>query len=169
MKVNFRHNFLFVLLAVTVSQLTHAQGKERGGRTSANASQIYFELGGAGVIYSVNYDGRFGPYENGIGFRVGVGGASVDGDGYVAVPVQLNYLLGAKGNYLELGAGATYMSGAEFFDNSSDYFGTLTIGYRKQPFGKKGFTFRAAFTPLFGFDGSTDFIPFAGISFGVRL
>ena len=96
----------------------HAQGKERGTEVSANASQIYFELGGPGIIYSFNYDGRFGGYENGIGFRVGVGGAYWNGDGYVALPVQLNYLLGTNGKYLEIGAGATYAPGLNFSERT---------------------------------------------------
>ena len=37
-----------------------AQGVERESKTSANASQVYLEVGGSGVIYSLNYDGRFG-------------------------------------------------------------------------------------------------------------
>jgi len=55
-------------IALILLQSSSAQGRERGTEVSANASQFYFELGGPGVIYSFNYDGRFGGYENGIVF-----------------------------------------------------------------------------------------------------
>ncbi len=165
---------LFTLLSVG---LLRAQGLERGEGISANASQIYFELGGPGIIYSFNYDGRFGKFENGIGFRIGIGGASINGNGYVAVPVQLNYLAGTKGKYLELGAGATYAPNLDLFNTTNSdgttavpqTYGTFTIGFRKQPLGRKGFTFRAAFTPIFSFAGRGSFLPFAGISWGYRF
>lgn len=152
---------------------SNAQGVEREGRTSANASQVYLEVFGPGIIYSVNYDGRFGKIENGLGIRLGIGGASVDGDGYVAVPVQLNYLAGSKGQYLEVGAGLTYVSSSlsNFFDvnstntTESTFAGTLALGFRKQPFGKKGLTWRIAFTPFI----KNGFIPSGGASIGYRF
>lgn len=157
----------FCILVVAVSQ---AQGVERESKTSANASQIYLEAGGSAVIYSINYDGRFGKYENGVGFRIGVGGASYDGDGYIAIPAQVNYLLGSKGQYLELGGGITFISTSDIFfdddDGSNNVAASFVIGFRKQPFGKKGLTWRLAFTPFIGF-GS--FQPWAGASVGYRF
>jgi hypothetical protein len=172
--LGFGLSILFVLPSVDSLK---AQGLERGGEVSSNASQIYFELGGPGIIYSFNYDGRFGNFENGIGFRVGIGGASVNGSGYVAVPVQLNYLAGTKGKYLELGAGATYAPNLDLFNTTKSdgtttnpqTYGTFTIGFRKQPLGRKGFTFRAAFSPIFSFAGGGSFLPFAGVSWGYRF
>lgn len=75
--------FSGLLVAITT---IHAQGHERPMEVSANASQVYFELGGPGIIYSFNYDGRLSGYENGIGFRIGLGGASVNGEGYLLFP-----------------------------------------------------------------------------------
>lgn len=158
----------FVLLFLTGNILS-AQGVEREGKTTANASQIYLEAGGSGIIYSINYDGRLSKMENGIGIRLGIGGASYSGDGYLAIPLQLNYLLGSKGQYLELGAGITYVSVSDiFFDNSSsnNVAGSFVIGFRKQPFGKKGLTWRLAFTPFIGF-GAVQ--PWAGASVGFRF
>lgn len=172
MKYTFYRPFLLFLSGILLFTCTvHAQGAERILKTSSNASQVYFELGGAGVIYSFNYDGRFSKYENGLGFRVGIGGASIEGDGYIAVPVQINYLAGAKGKYIEIGGGATYAPGLHLFDDTNDnnVYGTLSIGFRKQPVGKKGFTFRAAFMPLIGFSSGGSFLPFAGISWGYRF
>jgi hypothetical protein len=169
----------FVLSTLFAAQSLQAQGRERGTEVSANASQFYFELGGPGVIYSFNYDGRFGPYENGMGFRIGIGGASWNGSGYFAIPVQLNYLLGTNGKYFELGGGATYAPGLNLFGNDenqnvpgyqyTNVYGTFSLGFRKQPLGKKGFTFRAAFSPIISFANGGSFLPFAGVSWGFRF
>ena len=173
MTTTIRRFFLMILSGFIFHSSLHAQGRERGTEVSANASQLYFELGGPGVIYSFNYDGRFGPYENGIGFRMGAGGAYFNGSGYIAFPVQLNYLLGTQGKYVEIGAGATYAPHLDLFNVNSpseNYtYGTFTIGFRKQPLGKKGFTFRAAFSPIIGFEGGGSFLPFAGVSWGYRF
>jgi hypothetical protein len=149
-----------------------AQGVEREGKTSANASQIYLEAGGSAILYSINYDGRFGKFENGFGFRIGIGGAGYRSDGYVAIPAQVNYLIGSKGQYLELGAGVTYVSVSNLFfdsdnnDEANTVAGSAVLGFRKQPFGKKGLTWRIAFTPFIGFGGLQ---PFFGASIGYRL
>lgn len=163
---------LFFVIVTTNNQQAKAQGVEREGKTTANASQIYLEAGGAGIIYSLNYDGRFGKLENGLGFRIGIGGASWGGDGYVAIPAQINYLLGSKGQYLELGAGVSYVSLTDIFDlndsnsSNSTVLGSFTVGFRKQPFGKKGLTWRLAFTPFVGNGGIQ---PYAGGSIGFRF
>jgi hypothetical protein len=178
MKNTIKTISLLLLLSIFRIGSLRAQGQERGTEVTANASQIYFELGGPGVIYSFNYDGRLSKYENGIGFRIGVGGASWNGSGYVAVPFQLNYLLGTKGKYLEVGAGATFAPHLDLFGVADDQnpsssttytYGTFTIGFRKQPLGKKGFTFRAAFSPIFSFTNGGSFLPFAGVSWGFKF
>lgn len=160
---------LLIALFMLGSSATMAQGMEREGKTTANASQVYLEVGGAGVIYSINYDGRFGKLENGLGMRIGIGGASADGDGYVAIPAQINYLAGNRGQYFEMGAGITFVSASDiFFDEgtTNNVFGSFTLGFRKQPFGKKGLTWRVAFTPFIGEGG---FIPWGGASIGFRF
>lgn len=148
----------------------NAQGVEKKMGTSASASQLYFEAGGSAVVYSLNFDSRFRKQENGLGFRIGVGGAGSDGSGYFAIPAQLNYLLGENGKYLELGAGATYINvdGDDFlFDDESTAVANVVIGFRSQPFAKKGITWRIAFTPFIG--GGLGFQPYAGASIGFRF
>lgn len=169
MKRKSAKKILLPFLFIAFSYCLAAQGVERPMRTTQNASQIYFELGGAGIIYSFNYDGRFGKKENGLGIRAGIGGAVVSGDGYFAVPLQLNYLLGTRGKYFEIGGGVTFAPGIDLFDNGTTTYGTLSFGFRKQPLGKKGFSFRAAFTPLVGFAEGGTFLPFAGVSWGYRF
>ncbi len=141
------------------------------------AKTAYAELGGAGVA-SLNYDMRLMKKNDGLGFRVGVGGFAID-DGFSKttaffVPLGLNYLLGKDDkHYFELGAGATIVSLKDkisdpYYQSSDDgkfnsTFGHLYFGYRIQP-KDGGFLFRAGLTPVFG---KGFFIPYwAGISFG---
>lgn len=136
------------------------------------AKSVYFELGGAGLA-SINYDMRFQNKEDGLGFKVGVGGFNVDGESALFVPIGLNYLLGKdEKNYFEIGGGITIVSYKDnyfFNDNSSNFtssFGHAYFGYRLQP-KNGGFLFRAGITPIFNKDG---FIPYwAGISFGYKF
>ena len=141
------------------------------------AKGAYAELGGAGVA-SLNYDMRLMKKNDGLGFRVGVGGFAIN-DGFSKttaffVPLGLNYLIGKDDkHYFELGAGATIVSLKDkttdsYYQSSNDgkfneTFGHLYFGYRIQP-KDGGFLFRAGLTPVFG---KGFFIPYwAGISFG---
>ena len=134
------------------------------------AKAIYVEIGGPGLA-SVNYDMRLQKKEDGIGFRVGLGGFAVDGESVIFVPLGLTYLLGKdERNYFELGGGVTLVSTSEKSLQSSDNFATtfghLYFGYRMQP-KNGGFLFRAGITPVFNKEG---FIPYyAGISFGYKF
>lgn len=137
------------------------------GRRSQN---VYFEILGPGITYSFNYDTRFQNTLNGLGGRVGISYVSVDNVSMLTVPIGVNYLLGKKGNYFEMGAGATFVhanakdeqegdtDGVFFLDggSASNVLGNLTFGYRRQPV-DGGFSFRAGFSPVFG---SGDFIPY---------
>ena len=138
----------------------------------------YVELGGAGIA-SINYDMRVMKKNDGLGFRVGIGGFSINDGSYkttaLFVPVGLNYLLGKDNkHFFELGAGATFVSLKEkntfndpYYQNTNDKFnstfGHLYFGYRVQP-EDGGFLFRAGLTPIFG---KGYFVPYwAGVSFG---
>lgn len=146
------------------------------------AKAVYAELGGAGIA-SINYDMRLQQKNDGLGFRVGVGGFSIkfdDGNnnsersGLLTVPLELNYLLGKDDkHFFEFGAGATFVSISNKSSNVdisndqfSSTFGHLYLGYRLQP-AEGGFVFRAGITPVFG---KGYFIPYyAGISFGYKF
>jgi hypothetical protein len=119
---------------------------------------VHLELGGPGILYSVNYErfvlpklsiragiGMFGLRENTTGDSIGV----------LAVPVTAQYFLGKGAHHLELGLGI--FTGGMWSDLNSyektETFGliggTATVGYRYQRPGG-GFLFRIAFTPLLG-------------------
>ena len=134
------------------------------------AKAVYVEIGGPGLA-SINYDMRFQKKEDGLGFRVGLGGFVLLGESAVTVPFGLTYLLGKdERNYFELGAGVTLVSYKGILNESSgnfnSTFGHFYFGYRMQP-KKGGFLFRAGIVPVVDKNG---FMPyFAGISFGYKF
>lgn len=165
---NYYMKYSIVILILSISILkSTAQNKELK-KPSSNASQIYFEAGGPGILYSVNYDGRFSKKENGLGGRIGIGIVSVDQSTFSSIPVGVNYLFGTEGKYFEAGLGMSFLS---YKDNAVDLLdgsttsGYLQLGYRSQP-KKSGFTWRANFSPFFGFGY---FVPFGGVSIGYRF
>jgi hypothetical protein len=155
--------------------------------------QFFTELGGPGVIGSINFDSRFKNNERlGFGYRVGFGFGlhtfSEEGERYIGgldygyetkeflrtyytIPFGLNYVLGKKnsGHTFEIGAGATFLtrkiSLTYFYDyNSPGHFiGHLAFMYRRVPI-DGGFTFRVGFTPIIGTSG--DLSPMGAIGFG---
>lgn len=151
--------------------------------TTKRAQNVYLELLGPGLTFSANYDARFSKRQDGLGGRVGLGYASDNDFSILSIPLQVNYLLGRKGKYLELGLGATFASysGEDSFsflgknsiytyNNSSSsrhrqstVLGTTTVGYRSQPV-NGGFNFRASINPVFNSGGFNPF--FFGLSFG---
>lgn len=137
---------------------------------------VYGELGGAGLILSVNYDARFQRRPDGLGWRLGLGYSFTNDPAFITVPFQLNYLLGRNGHYFEMGAGLTYLHvtqntpdqyydlfGGSNFSNQINniLIGTMSFGYRSQPL-RGGFNFRGGLIPLFA-QGS------AGLSIYVSL
>ena len=143
------------------------------------AQNIFIELGAQGLLFSANYDTRFGDKRNGIGGRIGIGATSSDdfnstNSTSISIPISLNYLLGSGKNFFEIGLGATYLkttsssifSDSNGFQNGNERYttviGTMAFMYRLQPI-ESGFSFRGGFTPIFYSEG---FRPFAGLSLG---
>lgn len=115
----------------------------------------YFELGGNGLLYTLNYDYR---HNADWGGRAGLMRAGGFGATLTVIPAMGNYLmeLGSSSHNLELGAGLMYLgvsldAGEEeafgFSDNS--VAGTGTVGYRYQPL-DGGVVFRGGLTPYVG-------------------
>lgn len=136
----------------------------------SRAQNVFVEAGGQGLLFTANYDTRFGNRRNGLGGRIGIGYIAVDDDNATTIPASLNYLLGNGGkHFFEIGLGATALitSGKDdsfFFDgNESNVIGTMSFSYRLQPV-DSGFSFRAGLTPIFNADF---FVPYyGGLSLG---
>jgi len=162
---------LVTIVLMGFANFAHSQYDKEQAPTQG-AKSVYFELGGPGLA-SFNFDFRFGKRQDGLGGRVGFGGAYIDGSGAVFIPIGLNYLIGGKDgkNYFELGAGVTPLIASEEFSDDGDgaftsTFGHILFGYRLQP-STSGFTFRASVSPIFG---SFGFFPFyGGVSFGYKF
>ena len=121
---------------------------------------IYIESSGPGLLVSANYDARFLKGNNGLGYRVGVGFFYLFDDFMFSLPAQINYLIGSKSKYLELGLGITYASKTSIYNGLST---TSLLGFRYQPI-NGGFNFRIFISPLIN---KQEFNPlWAGFSLG---
>lgn len=148
---------------------TEGQVYDRRGQT------IYAEFGGSAFVYSINYESRFAAKTGGFGGRIGI---SYVGD-WVAIPLQLNLLIGKKDSnkFFEIGGGICYFKYREPFevgDRSFDQqtMGALSFMYRRHPrYGK--FMWKVGITPLIGYwqdddDGKAvlGVLPMFGLAFG---
>lgn len=132
---------------------------------------VFVEAFGSGGLYSVNYDRRFKPGNQGLGGRVGVGGGwlystdETEGARYVSFPILLNYIAGKGRSGFEAGIGLTtnVAPTKPIGDPKLLTYGVANLGYRLQPL-KNGFMMRATWTPVFDKDGF--YGEWAGLSFG---
>jgi hypothetical protein len=117
---------------------------------------LFAEIGGAGIAISVNYDMRFKKgQKDGLGFRAGIGYFAAGNNTVFTVPLQVNYLYGSDGKYLELGLGGTfvnsrgdnYSSPVWEFDTVTGMAATATIGVRYEP--NKALNFRLGYVPIY--------------------
>lgn len=150
--------------------------------TDRHNKAIFVEAFGQGLQASVNYDMRIKKgVQDGLGFRVGIGGiftGTADADagpephGVLAFPLGINYLVGENRSAFEVGLGLMPHRAATplhsptkpkiIDENGWGTNGFLNIGYRFQPI-NNGFIFRFDWTPVFGDVG---FISRFGISAG---
>ncbi|MEZ4883802.1 MAG: hypothetical protein R3E32_03610 [Chitinophagales bacterium] len=148
------------------SQMSFGLDIEQQGIPTRKAQAIFFEVLGAGLTYSFNYDTRFNQTRDGLGIRAGISYiGDIEEGGIMTIPVQINHLMGKDNKYFELGIGATYATATGFLGDGDDntVVGTMTFGYRLQP-EDGGFLFRVSVTPVL-VEGV--FFPyFGGISFG---
>jgi hypothetical protein len=155
-----KHLFI-MLLFISVVQV-HAQRRRA----------VYAEFLGNGLVYTLNYDQRFGDRSNGFGFRFGANLLTGDAQQYAMfLPMHLNLVLGST-HALELGAGVTvspqFGSDPELFVIPSG-----AIQYRYQ--GERGLLIRAGLTPSITPTSSSDIIPgrifwfWPGFSVGFRF
>lgn len=174
-------NFFFAFILTTLLSFSSFSQQ----KISANAAQLQLEAFGPGSLFSVNFDMRFAKKENGLGVRAGFGGSplgvlgeSCNRGAQISLPLGLNYLIGKHKHYVELGAGIvlTIIGGTkvlctgikeDFFSDETQTYEYVLAGYRYQPNGKKGITYRAFISPLFQPDFPTKL--WGGFSVGFRL
>lgn len=136
---------------------------------------VYLELGGPGIIYSVNYERRIADFN----IRVGAGGAAFNGAGYFIAPVGFNYIgLGDEKHHLELGVtanlGFSGVAAVGSVPGSSAFFASFSpiVGYRLQP-RTGGFVLRAGLSPIIGATtagvAAFGFLPLPYVSFGAAF
>ena len=166
----------FLLLFATSYLCSKAQNLEEDtvkrdstSITGKKPRTVFLEIGGPGLAFTVNYDTRFGNTRNKWGYRIGMGYYNTGANSVFTIPFQINYLHGSGNNFLELGAGPTFINskgstkGVTYqFDDVTGFIGTATVGYRYQQ-DNGGINFRIAFVPIFYDEGV---ILGGGISFG---
>lgn len=108
---------------------------------------IYAELGGAGLLYTLNYDMQLLESNDNIGTRIGIGYLNE----LFIIPLQLNYLLGTKNHKFEIGAGVTPI----LLGSDTDLMVNAALMYRFQK--EDGhFLFRAGLSPNIALHGYGD-------------
>ncbi len=174
------------------SCIVFAQKGKKYESNSGSQHIFYGELGGPGVIFSINLDSRFAKANTGFGGRVGLGFLTRREDvinnstGYysygrqrsiVTVPVQLNYVFGKpnSSHLIEVGAGVTFfgkrLSIADYFNanyNSGEpeSIATATASFMYRKIAKNGgFFWHGGFTPYFA-NGYIQPMVGAGIGYG---
>ena len=134
----------FAIFACTAS----AQETNKSDRSYFQ--QVYFSVWGPTAFAGVNYDIRFTGKENGIGARVGLGiipqyveyRKDINGvkqrteyrPTILSTPFGLNYVIGKKKHFVELGVGMTYLNGDSlWYDDETTTYTWLrwwSVSYR---------------------------------------
>lgn len=129
---------------------------------------LNIELAGNAKHLSINYDSRFTPGIGGLGFRAGVGGTwSYYSRDKVSlnIPIGLNYLLGNKQHFAEMGLVAI----PEYYFGTSSkniFFSTnANLGYRYVS--KSGIMLNALWTPQLTKDKNSSGFKNKNIWFGI--
>jgi hypothetical protein len=160
-----------IMLTVISILIFSSQSDAQYSELTYKKNQVYLELGGCGLTYSINYE-RLLTEDFALRGGIGItpGWLFVDGTIFT-IPVTGSYLIGNGSSKLELGLGATYLTTTDIsvfgLPAGSSYLIAFDgiIGYRLgSPYG--GFIFRIAFNPMYSADFDPEFIPYGLISFG---
>ncbi|MFT5778181.1 MAG: hypothetical protein ACI837_001137 [Crocinitomicaceae bacterium] len=141
------------------------------------SNTVFAEVGGAGGLWSLNYDRSIWQISESFKLhgRVGVGMMSeFNGSGFpdVFIPLSTHVIWGKIAHRIEAGGGVTFMNwtyrdhlSTSGFDRKSQFLGHLTVGYRYQKM-DGGIMFRATYTPFIDNNSNVPFEHWAGISVG---
>ena len=159
-------SFTSAALAQTASD--ESQAPQKTDEAPA-LNTVYLELLGPGLLYSINYERRLADFN----LRIGAGGASWSGSGYVRIPLGFNYIgIGSEDKHLELGATSNITIVGGGGASAAGVTFSAIVGYRYQP-KAGGFNFRAGISPIIGAlaqgSGGVGIIPWPYISFGASF
>ncbi len=141
--------------------------------TKLRKNSIFLEVGGNGIVYSINYDRLF-DFSNKIkgSARIGVNyfeNFNNNESRIFGIPVEFSglYSISKNKHFLELGTGLTYFNSKKFKESQNEnvFIFALRLGYRYQnPEG--GLFLKAGFTPLNNFPDFEFWVLIGGISIG---
>lgn len=134
-------------------------------------SSVFAELGGPGIVYSINFERLLG--QSNLSIRVGFSFIHIAGTFFgvsyneadLSLPMVLNYYLGWSAHKIQLGAGFEVRHTEQDFvtGSSTNVLGVAIVGYRYVP-PDGGVNLGIAFTPMFG--GGHPLFPWGAMSLG---
>lgn len=149
-----------LLLVAAVLQPLHAQAPAPG------PNRVHLELGGAGLIYSVNYERLL---TDRLSARAGAGGLWASGARYALALFGADWEVSTGPHALRLGLGGGVVHLADVFflegGEETDVYGFASLGYRFRP-RPTGIFFQAAFTPVATRHEAS---PWGGVGIGVAF
>jgi hypothetical protein len=166
-----------ILVVAVCSMISIFDGNSQEIKLPKNS--LYFELFGAGGLYSINYErqvssklyGRFGLSTFKLTDFLGSGTGT--GTRITTFPVMITYLSGIGKSHFEIAGGMLFGLETEINANYKIIDLIAFIGYRYQP-PVKGLVFRIGLSPFFSLDNDADypdigFTTSAGISIGYHF
>jgi len=172
------HSLLIVMVSFVMT--FHLSLSAQDGKVANKL--FYSEIGGPGVITSINFDSRCNSNSQlGFGFRLGVGFGSKDREGYYSIipetrtyysiPVGFNYVFGKpnSAHTFEVGTGFSILTRKvslftyDYYGKSGNMIGFFSFMYRLMP-EDGGFSWRIGLTPVIGTSG--DLYPMGAVGFG---
>ncbi|MDR5592052.1 hypothetical protein [Christiangramia sp. SM2212] len=123
---------------------------------SIKKNSIYTEIGGNGVLYSINYERLYNVSKLiNITSRIGYGYFTINRIKANSIPFEINglYAIAKQKHFIEIGSGITYLDTKDLNDDPLDITALIyaaRLGYRYQkPTG--GIMYRIGITPLYDF------------------
>lgn len=160
-------NLLIILIIILKSISLFSQNTNEN---SYARNTIFFELGGNGGIYSINYDRIFIIKHLKFSIRAGMSffvfkleeNKPIKIQYSPRFPIQLNLLIGKRNNYFVVGYGGT-----PYWYNDQSITGAFfpNIGYRYQR-DEGGTFYKIEFSPCIFDEGEYTFIPWGSLGIG---
>lgn len=133
-------------------------------------NHIYLELGGHGLMYSLNYERMisedFSLRAGASAWKFGI--FKSDRDNYMIFPVTLNIITGKTKHHNEFGAGVDFIFRNDTSeDKNKDYIVPIAFAAYRYHY-DNGWVFRGSFTPFYDIE-EEKIIPYFGLSYGKRF